>query len=68
MGIEEWQTYCPNCGAIVLGRRETPNHVIHLLITLFTCGLWVIPWGLLAWGASNRPFLCPACGTPGVNR
>lgn len=24
------------------------NHILHLLITLFTCGLWVIVWILLA--------------------
>lgn len=28
--------------AFVRGRR--PNHLLHAVITLFSCGLWVIPW------------------------
>lgn len=27
------------------------NHVLHLLLTIFTAGVWVIPWILIA--ASN---------------
>ena len=68
MPTEEWQTYCPHCERIVLGRRETPNHLIHFLIFFFSCGLWAIPWALFTWGSKNKPFLCTICGTSGVNR
>lgn len=27
---------------------EQTNHVLHLLMTLFTCGFWVIVWFILA--------------------
>ncbi len=67
MPIEEWQTYCPTCQCVRLGRRETPNHLIHFLIFFFSCGLWVIPWAIMALTASSSPYLCTVCGTRGVN-
>lgn len=30
------------------------NHVLHLLLTVFTCGLWGPAWALLAWQRSNE--------------
>jgi hypothetical protein len=35
-----------------VGTNAQPvNHVLHLLIAVFTCGLWAIVWLLLALGA-----------------
>lgn len=68
MGTEEWQTYCPQCGCVRLGRRETPNHLLHFLITMLTCGLWIFVWGALAVQAHFQPYLCSVCGSAGVNR
>jgi hypothetical protein len=28
----------------VMVHASGPNHLVHALITLFTCGLWVIAW------------------------
>lgn len=36
---------------LVGGRR--PNHTLHLLLTIFTAGLWGIVWIILS--AINRP-------------
>jgi hypothetical protein len=44
-----------------------PNHLLHFIITFFTCGLWIIPWVLIAIEAEFRPFRCPTCGTAGTN-
>ncbi len=68
MGTEEWQTFCPTCKENVLGRRETPNHLLHFLITVLTCGLWVFVWGFIGLTAGSRPFRCTVCGMPGVNQ
>ena len=43
-----------------------PNHLLHFIITFFTCGLWIIPWVLIAVEAEFRPFRCPTCGTAGT--
>ncbi len=32
----------------VLKSGDRPNHVLHLLITIFTCGFWAFVWFLLA--------------------
>ena len=68
MATEEWETYCPQCRRVVLGRRDKPNHILHFLITFFTCGLWAIVWIYLGIFAESKPFRCPTCGTTGVNR
>jgi len=67
MSTEEWQTYCPQCQCVRLGRREMPNHILHFLITFLTCGLWVIPWIIMSVTASHQPYLCSVCGTQGTN-
>lgn len=68
MATEEWQTYCPKCQTVRLGRRELPNHLLHFLISILTCGLWVLVWAALAIQASFQPYICSVCGTKGVNR
>lgn len=67
MAAEEWQTYCPQCKKVVLGRRDAPNHLLHFLVGIFTCGLWWIAWLFIVIAHSNNPFRCPICGTAGEN-
>ena len=33
-----------------------PNHILHLLLTMFTCGLWAVFWILLtiSWSTGRR--------------
>lgn len=39
----------------VLIHGQQLNHVLHLLISVFTCGLWLIIWGALAiFGGEKR--------------
>jgi hypothetical protein len=68
MATEEWHTYRPRCQTVVLGRRDKANHLLHFIITFFTCGLWIIPWVFIAIGPEGKPFRCPRCGTAGINR
>lgn len=53
--------FCHHCERKVMATAETPNHVLHLLLTLFTMGLWVIPWIIIA--ASTGAYRCTKCGT-----
>jgi hypothetical protein len=60
MSTEEASGFCTYCNRWVLVRRERANHVLHALLTLFFCGLWLIPWALASiriggWG-------CAYCG------
>ncbi len=68
MSTEEWQTYCPSCQALRLGRREMPNHLLHFIITFFTCGLWGFVWFVLWLVSIWQPYVCTVCGSKGINR
>lgn len=59
MGVRKTRRYCPEDDAMVLAEQQTPNHILHLLLTLVTVGVWIIVWLLVS---LPRPALCPHCG------
>lgn len=61
MPVEQSQAYCATCQRMVLVQRAAPNHLIHALVTLFTCGFWAVVWAIVA---LNKPhWRCGMCGT-----
>lgn len=61
MPMQQSQAWCATCQRMVLTQRAAPNHLIHALVTLFTCGAWAIVWAIVA---LNTPaWRCSACGT-----
>lgn len=64
MGFTESSRYCRLCKRQVLVRQETPNHTVHVLITLLSCGLWGIVWLALTLMALGNPWRCSNCGSP----
>jgi len=44
MAIETTQKFCNQCQRLVPATREGANHILHLLLTLLTCGLWLLIW------------------------
>lgn len=42
--------------------QQTPNHVVHALVSLFLIGLWIPVWILIALGSGNEPAACVKCG------
>jgi len=64
MGAVQLQLHCANCNALMPHTKKTPNHVLHLLLTLFTAGLWLVVWILIALSASGAgEARCGKCGT-----
>jgi hypothetical protein len=59
--------YCVTCGKQTLHRRMGGvNHVLHAILTIFTCFLWGIVWVILAISANQgglAAYLCATCGT-----
>lgn len=53
---------CPQCRQMRLFEQEGINHILHLLITIFLCGLWIPVWILMAFSAENNPYRCTFCG------
>ena len=46
MGFHESSGFCKRCNAHRLVRKKRASHVFHLLLTLFTAGLWLPIWCL----------------------
>jgi hypothetical protein len=63
MAIEEASGYCDYCQRPVLGRRQGLNHVVFALLSLFSCGLFLIVWAVLAILHSGDQYACPTCGS-----
>lgn len=49
-----------------MARERRPNHVLHLLLSLVTGGVWLIVWLLL--GMSQSPAHCAFCGSKRLQR
>ena len=60
MAMEQTQKYCGTCRRYVLAQRPKTNHVLHFLISVLTCGLWVFVWA----GSSVKfgGWRCSFCG------
>lgn len=62
MGQKQAGRYCAHCRKNVMATGTTPNHILHFLITVFTCGLWAIGWILIAAGKIGG-YRCVNCGS-----
>lgn len=59
MPTQQSSFWCPQCEGQVLGTRQGCNHLLHAIITLFLCGLWIPIWIL---AAIPEPYRCQTCG------
>jgi hypothetical protein len=57
------QSFCSHCGKYVPVSKNTPNHTLHFLVSLFSCGLWVIPWVLISAFNGSAKWRCNHCGS-----
>jgi hypothetical protein len=53
--------FCEEEVAMVLAERQTPNHILHLLLSVFTAGFWIPVWILVILFGSGS-YCCPRCG------
>lgn len=59
------QKYCKNCKQNVLAEKQSLSggiHVVHALISLFSCGVWLLVWLIHAIIASGG-YRCTRCGS-----
>jgi len=58
---------CPVCNkrVLILCKEKNINHILHLLLSVFTCGIWLIIWLLCAISNSTvqEDWYCSVCGT-----
>ena len=60
MGFQERPGYCSYCKKNVLVRTQTPNHLLHLILSIVTSGLWLIVWLILS--IRVKKWHCSQCG------
>ena len=66
MGVQYKGGYCKKCGENRKVSRKTPNHILHLLLSLVTMGLWLIIWILIS--VQFGGWRCDKCGSKKVSK
>lgn len=61
MGYKIDKGYCQHCGDVKV-EINTPNHILHLFLTLFTGGIWIIVWLFMLDNVR-----CSKCGSKASN-
>lgn len=62
MSVVQIRARCVTCSAMRLFGRSGPNHVLHLLLSLVTMGLWLPIWIVVIACSNSRPYRCMRCG------
>jgi hypothetical protein len=55
--------HCKQCDKSTIHLAEKPNHILHLLLSVVTAGVWLPIWLLIAFkGRLNNIGECTVCG------
>lgn len=60
MFMDQIRKYCPSCNVFGLHARPATSHIVHCLLTLFFCGLWLPIWILASFKIGG--WRCQTCG------
>ncbi len=63
---EEKAGYCRQCDERVVVRRRSVNHILHLILTICTAGVWLLVW--LGVGVKVGGWHCSRCGASATTR
>jgi hypothetical protein len=63
MAEQQTSSWCHVCQQQRLMTKPKINHVLHLILTLVTLGVWVFVWITLAIVHSGKSFRCVQRGT-----
>ncbi len=55
--------YCSYCQRNVRGEKPSANHILHLVLTILSCGGWLVIWLLMILNAGCYKHQCPYCGS-----
>lgn len=61
MAVKTGGGFCFNCRKHVMTQRNAPDHVLHLLLSIVTGGLWIIVWIVVTANARGGS-RCTECG------
>ncbi|MCP4076353.1 MAG: hypothetical protein GY744_09230 [Gammaproteobacteria bacterium] len=58
--------YCKNCKENRKVERADTNHILHLLLSIITAGLWLIVWLLIS--VKIGGWRCSTCGSKKISK
>lgn len=61
MPSDQVVVYCKNCKKNTVQIKQRANHVLHLLLSVVTIGIWLIVWFFITLFTSDTP-TCTECG------
>jgi predicted nucleic acid-binding Zn ribbon protein len=61
MPSDQIVVYCKNCKKNTVQLKQKANHILHLLLSVVTVGVWLIVWFFIALFTSDTP-TCTICG------
>ncbi len=62
MANQETGGYCKHCDKKVMLQRPGSNHILHLIFSIITLGIWIPIWILISIQIGG--WLCKDCGSP----
>lgn len=63
MSIIQKGGHCPTCDKPRTATKEKINHILHLILSVITVGVWIPVWLLLLLFNFGKSFRCTSCGT-----
>jgi hypothetical protein len=60
--MKQKSSFCERCERMTLFQKRGINHVLHLILSVPTLGLWGLVWIVLAMTKSAEPYYCSRCG------
>ena len=60
--MKQIQGFCPTCNQRRMYAKPGINHVVHALVSVFTCGLWLLVWIIVIIANSSKSYRCQSCG------
>ena len=58
--MEHKRKFCKTCGKNVKREAKGTSHILHLILSIFSCGIWMPIWILCAMSAT---WTCSECGS-----
>jgi hypothetical protein len=65
MSMEYKSGFCDQCGMQRKVERKGTNHILHLLLSIVTVGIWLIIWALTS--VKFGGWRCVTCGSKKVS-
>jgi len=62
MTTERLRGYCARCRHQQIFEKSRLHHGFHFLLSVLTCGLWLVSWLSIYIGHRFRPWRCVKCG------